>query len=147
MTSSNEKMKTFSSSLTLCAGNSPVNFPLKGQWRGALMLSLICDWTNGWVNNRNAGELGRHRAHYDATVMMCHWLRLLWLWCSTMMQNANTCTHSTRKRFIYSYVYYHYPPVVTLRRLSAKLWNPSWLTLRYRITVNKDAWNFCSGSI
>ena len=30
--------------------------PTKGQWRGALTLSLICAWTNGWVNNRDAGD-------------------------------------------------------------------------------------------
>ena len=42
----------------------------KGQWRGALVLFLICAWTNGWVNNRDAGDLGRHRAHYDVTVMI-----------------------------------------------------------------------------
>ena len=29
---------------------SPVNSPHKGQWRGALMFSLICVWMNGWVN-------------------------------------------------------------------------------------------------
>ena len=29
---------------------SPVNFPHKGQWRGALVFSLICVWINGWVN-------------------------------------------------------------------------------------------------
>ena len=28
---------------------SPVNSPHKGQWGGALMFSLICDWINGWV--------------------------------------------------------------------------------------------------
>ena len=50
---------------------SSVNSPDKGQWRGALMLSLIYAWTNAWVNNRNAGDLRRHRAHYDGTVM-CH---------------------------------------------------------------------------
>ena len=27
-------------------------------------------WINGWTNNREAGDLGRHRAHYDVTVMM-----------------------------------------------------------------------------
>ena len=48
---------------------SSVNFPHKGQWRGALMFSLICAWINGWVNNRDAGHLRRHRAHYDVTVM------------------------------------------------------------------------------
>ena len=30
---------------------SSVNSPHKGQWRGALMFSLICAWINGWVNN------------------------------------------------------------------------------------------------
>ena len=47
---------------------SPVNSPHTGQWRGALMFSLICGWINGWVNNREAGDLRRHRAHYDVTV-------------------------------------------------------------------------------
>ena len=37
--------------------------PHKGQWRGTLMFSLICAWTNGWANNRYAGDLRRHRAH------------------------------------------------------------------------------------
>ena len=44
---------------------SPVNFPHKGQWRGALMFSVICAWMNGWVNTREAGDLRRHRAHYE----------------------------------------------------------------------------------
>ena len=38
-------------------------------WRGALLFSLICAWMNGWVNNREAGDLRRHRAHYDVIVM------------------------------------------------------------------------------
>ena len=40
-----------------------------GQWRGALIFSLLCAWTNGWANNRDAGDLRRHRAYYDVTVM------------------------------------------------------------------------------
>ena len=44
---------------------SPVNSPHKGHWRGALMFSLICVWLNGWVNNREAGDVRRHRVHYD----------------------------------------------------------------------------------
>ena len=48
---------------------SPVNSPHKVQCRGALMFSLICAWINGWVNNREAGDLGHHRVHYDVTVM------------------------------------------------------------------------------
>ena len=45
-------------------------FPHKGQWRGALLFSLICVWINGWVNNREAGDLRRYRAHYDVIVMI-----------------------------------------------------------------------------
>ena len=48
----------------------PVNSPHKGQWRGALMFSLICAWINGWVNNRDAGDLRLHRANYDVTIMI-----------------------------------------------------------------------------
>ena len=43
-----------------------------GQWRGALMFSLICVEINGWENNREAGDLRRHRAHYDVMVMIDH---------------------------------------------------------------------------
>ena len=63
------QMETFSVLLAICAGNSLVNSPHKGQWRGALMFSLICTWTNGWVNIRKAVDLGSNRAHYDITVM------------------------------------------------------------------------------
>ena len=48
---------------------SSVNSPHKGQWRGALLFSLICAWINGWVNNRETGDLRRHRAPYDVIVM------------------------------------------------------------------------------
>ena len=48
---------------------SPLNSPHKGQWRGALMFSLIWPWINGWVNNREAGDLRHHHAHYDVSVM------------------------------------------------------------------------------
>ena len=48
---------------------SPVNSPHKGQWRRALMFSLIC----GWADNRDAGDLWRHRVHYDV-IVMCHFV-------------------------------------------------------------------------
>ena len=65
-------METFSALLALCAGNSPlpVNSPHIGQWRGALMFSLIYAWINDWVNNGEAGDLKRQRGHYDVIVMM-----------------------------------------------------------------------------
>ena len=49
---------------------SPVNSPHKGQWRGALMFSLICIWIYGWVNNCEVSGLRRYHAHYDVTVMI-----------------------------------------------------------------------------
>ena len=45
---------------------SPVVSPHKGQWRGALMFSLICTRNL----NRDAGDLRRHHAHHDVTVMV-----------------------------------------------------------------------------
>ena len=49
---------------------SPVNSPHKGQWRGALMFTLICARINSWVNTREAGDLRRYRPHYDVIVMV-----------------------------------------------------------------------------
>ena len=44
--------------MTSSSGNI---FPHKGRRCGTLMFSLICARTNGWVNNREAGDLRRHR--------------------------------------------------------------------------------------
>ena len=73
------QMETFSALLAICAGNSPVpvNSPHKGQWCGTLMFSLICVWINGWVNNREAGDLRRYRTHYDVTAMFRYRAELL----------------------------------------------------------------------
>ena len=68
------QMETFSALLAICAGNhrSPVNSTHKGQWRGALMFSLICAWINVWENNRKVGNLRRYRTHYDVIVMLLY---------------------------------------------------------------------------
>ena len=34
------------------------------------MFSLMCVWINGWVNNREAGDLIRYRTHYDVIVII-----------------------------------------------------------------------------
>ena len=57
-------IKTSSVLLALGEGNSTVT--------GALMLSLICAWTNGWANNRDAGDLKRNHTHYDIAVIHAH---------------------------------------------------------------------------
>ena len=65
------KWKHFTSYWSFVRGihRSLVNSLHKGQWRGAVMFSVICAWINGWVNNREAGDLRHHRAHYDVIVM------------------------------------------------------------------------------
>ena len=54
---------------------SPVNSPHNGQWRGAMIFSLICAWIDGWVNYREAGDFGRNRAHYNFILM---YIRICW---------------------------------------------------------------------
>ena len=64
------QMETFSALLVLCAGNSLVT---TGQWLVTYFL-----WSppekNGWVNNRDPGDLWHHRAHYDVTVVLPYFL-------------------------------------------------------------------------
>ena len=62
---------------------SPVNSPHKSQWRGSLMFSLISAWINGLVNNAEVGDLRRHRAHYDVTLMYTQfrWSDMPWRSC------------------------------------------------------------------
>ena len=94
------QMEAFSALLAICAGNSsvpgefpaqrpvtlprnwpfvrgihrsPVNSPHKGQWRWALVFSVICVWINGWVNIREVCDFRRYRAHYDVIVMSVNW--------------------------------------------------------------------------
>ena len=65
------QMETLSALLALCEGNPSATggFP---KWRPlaqSFWYFLWSAWTNGWVNNRDAGDLRRHRAHYYVTVM------------------------------------------------------------------------------
>ena len=62
---------------------SPVNSPHNGQWRGALMLSLICARINDWVNNGEAGDLRRTCAHYDVIVMILTTVTVISYSCKT----------------------------------------------------------------
>ena len=61
-------METFSVLLAICAGNSsvPGEFAQRPVTRS---FDVICEWINGWVNSREAGDLRRHRGHHDVSVM------------------------------------------------------------------------------
>ena len=65
------QMETYSALLVICAGNLPVpdEFCVQRPVTRSLVSSLIYARINGWVNNREAGDLKRHRAHYDVIVM------------------------------------------------------------------------------
>ena len=74
---------------------SPVTSPHKDQWRGALAFSLICAWINVWVNNREAGDLRRHRAHYDVIGMNDEYSlprKLIWNVCTMPTISLSTWT-------------------------------------------------------
>ena len=43
---------------------------LTGHWRGDLVFSLICAWTNNCARNEDAGDLRCHHAHYNVFVML-----------------------------------------------------------------------------
>ena len=79
-----------------------VNSPNKGQWREALMFSLICAWTNVWANRRDAGELRRHRHHCDVTVMLNKTLHVtgagvsMWLHLMYVCYGVNVMTHCSK---------------------------------------------------
>ena len=52
---------------------APMNSASKGMWRGALIFFFFfwsAPWINDSINNREAGNLRRHRAHCDVIVMI-----------------------------------------------------------------------------
>ena len=63
-------METFSALLAICAGNSMVTGEFPAQRPVPRSFGVFFDWINGWVNNREAGDLRRHRTHHDVTIMM-----------------------------------------------------------------------------
>ena len=69
MTSSNGNISAL---LAICAGNSPVTGEFPAQRPVTQSFDVFYDLRqiNGWVNNDEAGDLRRHGAHHDATVMI-----------------------------------------------------------------------------
>ena len=106
------QMETFSALLIICAGNSPVAGELPAQ----RPVTRSCDafwsapWINSWVNNHEAGDLGRHRAHYDVIVMIL--VRFYRLICFSHFeltrQNGISCIFCVSFRYCHmSYVIKH----------------------------------------
>ena len=91
---------------------SPVNSPHKGQWRWALMFSLICAQINRGVNNREAGDLRRHYAHYDVIVMIeeIPWnicmVRLCFVWLLLYFPSTGGGQRSNLERYIHNKIWW-----------------------------------------
>ena len=78
-------METFSALLAICAGNSPVlgEFPTQRPVTRSFDVYFDLCPNKRLSNNREAGDLGRYRAHYDVIIM--------W-WNYSFIYNANGCT-------------------------------------------------------
>ena len=65
------QIETISALLAICAGNSPVTVEFPSQKSMTRTFDIFVDLhlNNGWVNTWDAGDLRRHRVHYDITVM------------------------------------------------------------------------------
>ena len=99
---------------------SPVNFPHKGQWRGALMFSLIYAWINDWVNNHEAGDLRRQHGHYDVIVMEN------WLWKSLSPTWVNLFEHCPIiTKCVWFHWYYFELPHAWYHRMFMRAVSPS----------------------
>ena len=65
------EMETFSALLAIFVGNSPVTGEFTAQRPVTVSFDVLFDLRsiNSWINNREAGDLRRHRPHYDVAVM------------------------------------------------------------------------------
>ena len=79
------KWKLFRATGFLC-GNSPAKFPHKSQWHRALMFTVTCAWTNGWVNTIETPVI------WDAMALIM--TSLLWI----ILISIATISFSSRKR-------------------------------------------------
>ena len=81
------QMETFSALLALCITTGHRWIPRTKASDAELWCFLWSAWINGWVNNREAGDLKRHRAHFDVIVMVWNsrtvynkWMKRTWIY-------------------------------------------------------------------
>ena len=97
------EMETFSVLLALCAGNSPVTgeFPSQRPMTRSFDVFFDLRLNKRWVNNREAGDLRRHRAHCNEDsptacciipVMTYNWWSYWWL--SARLQNLQCVSNA-----------------------------------------------------
>ena len=86
---------SISALLAVCAGNSPVTAEFPTQMPVTRRFDVFIDlpWISGCANNREAGDLSRHRAHYAVIVMT---REILSLFSRLVMIVTITFTHTCR---------------------------------------------------
>ena len=90
MTSSNGNI--FRVTGPLCGEfTGPGEFPTQRPVTRSLMFSMICAWTNGWVNKLEAGDLGRHRGNYDVNIMVLGISVNTYCWLKAAMAAIHCC--------------------------------------------------------
>ena len=57
---------------------------------------FICAWTNGWANNRDAGDMRRHWGQYDVTVMET----FIFSWNEILHWNIGLCNTPLHGRIV-----------------------------------------------
>ena len=75
---------------------------------------FICAWINGWVNNRDNGDLRHHRAHYDVIVMcfvsLCATVIIYILIIRSGSDYCNTCPYWWKTNYCMIYNFNQYLP-------------------------------------
>ena len=143
-------METFSALLAICAGNSPVpgEFLAKRPVTRSFDVFFDLRVINGWVNNGEAGDLRRYRAHYDVTVMLVlekvpvvlSWapLKISWdyliqqpIWLNILSRNAICNSTGYQRKLIniriqcHSSRYHISTCTLRVRANCAPLWTPT----------------------
>ena len=129
-------METFSTLLALCAGNLPVTgeFPTQRPVTRSFDVFFICSWINGWVNNREAGDLRRHLAHYDVSVMPTPYSRIT----STGVRakcdlRFNVCCRCTVSTNVFNWIAVYQKPIIFIAGRSHERHDVSYLRELYCI--------------
>ena len=72
-------METFSALLAISV---PDEFPAQGPVTQSIDVLFDLRLNKPWVNNHEAGDLRRYRAHYDVIVMVSMFQRTCHSWCT-----------------------------------------------------------------
>ena len=129
------QMETFSVLLAICAGNSPVPGEFPAQ-RPVTRSSDVFFDLHGWVNNGEAGDLRRHRAHYDVTIMIteAEWrIHIMHQYTKPLVQ-IMACRLFGAKPLYKSMMTYIDPPPLPKEHIQ---WNMIWNS---NVFIQENAW-------